>query len=134
MIDVTAAIIEKDSRILIAQRAAGKHLEHKWEFPGGKIEPGETPEVCLARELKEEFGITAEIKEFVAESVFSYGEKTIRLLGYRAKYVHGEFSLAVHEAIAWVRPDELMEFDLAPADIPIARALTTSLRKHPKTR
>jgi len=61
IIKVTVAILEKDGRIIIAQRKSSDHLSSKWEFPGGKIEPGETPEVCLARELKEEFDIDVAI-------------------------------------------------------------------------
>lgn len=70
MIDVTAAVIENNSLILSAKRAKGKHLESFWEFPGGKVEPGGTPEECLKRELREEFHIGTEIGEFVAESIF----------------------------------------------------------------
>ena len=73
-IDVTAAIIRKNGKVLIARRARGQHLEGLWEFPGGKIENGETPEACLKRELFEEFGIDVRIGRFIAESCFSYNQ------------------------------------------------------------
>ena len=119
MINVTAAIIEKEGKFLIAKRNKGKHLENKWEFPGGKIEPQETPKECLLRELEEEFGITAEITDFVAESIFDYGDRKIRLLGYRAKYISGEFRLNAHDEIRWVSADEFSKFDFAEADLPL---------------
>lgn len=123
-IDVTAAIIENEGRFLIAKRAKGKHLEGKWEFPGGKIEPSETPEVCLARELKEEFGITAKILDFLAESNFDYGDRNIKLLGYRAKYITGEFQLNAHDEIRWISLDEFDKYDFAEADLPLIEKLT----------
>lgn len=119
MIDVAAAIIEKDGRFLIARRKKGKHLGDKWEFPGGKIEMGETPEECLRRELEEEFGIAAEISGFVAESVFDYGDRKVRLVGYRAHYLSGEFRPNAHEEIVWIAPGEFGNFDFAEADVPL---------------
>lgn len=68
MKQVTAAVIEKDGRVLIAQRKTGDALAGKWEFPGGKLEPGETPEACLRRELREEFGVETEIGDFICSS------------------------------------------------------------------
>ena len=123
MIDVTCAIIEREGKVLIAKRKQGQHLAGKWEFPGGKLEAGETPEECLKRELKEEFGIETLVLEFLAESCFDYKEKSIRLLGYRVQYVSGQFILAAHEAIEWVEPSELSKFDIAEADIPIVQTL-----------
>jgi len=118
VINVTAAIIEKDGKFLIAQRKKGKHLELKWEFPGGKIEPGEAPEECLKRELAEEFGIETEVKSFIGESLFDYGTRTIRLLGYLVDYHSGDFKLQAHEAVAWISPHEFSQYDFAPADLP----------------
>ena len=84
MKDVTAAIIVKDGKVLIAKRKPTDKLPDKWEFPGGKIEPDETPRDCLAREMKEEFGITVSVGEFLGESVYHYEHGAIRLLAYRA--------------------------------------------------
>ncbi len=121
IIDVTAAIIEKDNKFLIAKRKKGKHLEGKWEFPGGKIEPQETPELCLQRELKEEFGITTNIGNFVGESIFDYGDRKIRLLGYKVEYLKGEFNLKDHDEIRWITVDEFHKYDIADADVPLLK-------------
>lgn len=119
IIDVTAAIVERDGKFLIARRAKGKHMGNKWEFPGGRIEDGESPEQCLQRELQEELGIAAIIKDFVAESVFDYGNKIVRLLGYKAEYISGDFKLTAHSEIKWVKIDEFNDFEFCAADIPL---------------
>lgn len=123
MIDVTAAIIEKDGKFLIAKRKKGKHMEGRWEFPGGKIESGESPEDCLRRELKKELGIIADILDFVAESVFNYGDKEVRLLGYMVKYISGEFKLNAHDEIRWVFPREFGSLDIVEADLPFVEKI-----------
>jgi len=123
-INVTAAIIEREGRFLIAKRKKGKHLENKWEFPGGKVELGESHEECLRRELKEEFGITAKINNFVAESIFDYGDRMIRLLGYHVEYISGDFKLNVHDEIKWILPDEFDKFDFAEADLPLVEKVS----------
>lgn len=122
-IDVTAAVIRKNGNVLIAQRANGEHLEGLWEFPGVKIEKGETPEQCLKRELFEEFGIDAGIGRFIAESRFSYRNKNIRLLAYNVEHLGGDFSLKVHSAVSWVALDQLANYSFAPADVPILEKL-----------
>ncbi len=122
MLRVTAAIIEKGDKILIARRKEGKLLGGYWEFPGGKIESGESPEACLQRELFEEFAIQSEIKEFIAESVYQYPMFTIQLLGYRVIHLHGDFKLTDHDRIEWVTLKEIDNFQLAPADLPILYA------------
>ena len=122
-IDVTAAVIRKNGNVLIARRAKGHHLAGLWEFPGGKIENGETPEACLKRELFEEFGIEVRIGRFIAESCFSYTQKNIRLLAYEVEYLGGGFSLNAHSAVSWVAVDQLANYSFAPADIPILEKL-----------
>lgn len=126
--EVTAAIIRKNGRILIARRAAGENMAGGWEFPGGKIEEGETPEECLKRELYEEFGISADIGRFFCESIYEYPKGTIRLLAYFVDIVRGELSLRVHDQIAWVSAGELRSYTLLPADIPIADKLAQELK------
>lgn len=122
-IDVAAAVFRQNDSVMVARRAKGQHLEYKWEFPGGKIEKNETPEECLHRELKEEFGITVEVGEYVGESVFSYPDKDVRLLAYQVKLLSGNFSLNVHDKIDWVKIKNLPCVDLAGADIPISSIL-----------
>jgi len=123
MIDVTAAIIEKEGRILIAQRNQGDKLALLWEFPGGKIEKGETPGECLKRELAEEFGIETDIKDFFGESIYQYEHGIIRLLAYWAQWKEGEMTPKVHAQVKWVLPEELKDYSFAPADIPLVKKL-----------
>lgn len=120
MKDVTAAIMFKDGHVLIARRAPGEKHEGGWEFPGGKVEAGETPEECLKRELYEEFGIDTEVKEFIISSLYEYAQGAIRLLAYQVDIRKGDFQLRVHDRYAWVRVDELLNYELLPADVPIA--------------
>lgn len=126
MINVAAAIIEKDGKFLIAKRKKGKHLEGKWEFPGGKIEANETPEKCLERELKEEFGILVKVGDFFAENQFNYGDREIRLHGYKVDYITGDFLLNDHEEIRWVTNNEFSQFDFAEADLSLVEKLKSS--------
>jgi len=121
MIEVTAAIIINKDKILIARRKVGKHLAGHWEFPGGKIEKGETPEECLKRELYEEFSINAKIDSYVGESIYDYSDKIIKLIGYTAQIISGEFKLIDHDKIEWVSLDEILKFMMAPADIPLIK-------------
>lgn len=128
MKQVTAAVIEKGGKILIAQRKAGDALAGKWEFPGGKLEPGETPEACLRRELMEEFGVDTKIGRFVCSSKFEYKHNHIELLVYRAEHLAGEFQLRDHASIEWVAPRELPKYDFASADIPVVNLLVLEAR------
>lgn len=123
MKEVTAAIITEKERILIGQRAVGDDLAGKWEFPGGKIEKGETPEECLIREIYEEFHINIEIICYYGESVYQYDRGEIKLLAYRAKWINGQMSPTVHSQIRWVYPHELVEYDFLPADLPFVHRL-----------
>jgi 8-oxo-dGTP diphosphatase len=117
---VVAALIEQDSKILLARRQEGQSNAGFWEFPGGKIEPGESPEESLRREIIEELGLEIQVGPFVAANQFQYKDFKIELLAYLAHSPVGEVTLAVHDRIAWVTPGELLEYRLTPADIPIA--------------
>lgn len=128
MKQVTAAVMEKDGKILLAQRRQGDALGGKWEFPGGKIEPGETPEQCLRRELKEEFGVETRIGDFVCSSKFEYKHLPVELLVYRAVHLFGEFRLNEHDRIEWVAPGDLAKYDLSSADIPVVDVLLRGLK------
>ena len=126
MKDVTAALMVKGDEIFIAKRKLGQHLESMWEFPGGKIEKGETGEECLMRELEEEFGIKSCVRSFFMESIYHYERGAIRLLAYFVDDLVGEFVPSVHEEVKWVEVGTLLDYDLAPADIPIAEALVAA--------
>jgi 8-oxo-dGTP diphosphatase len=120
---VTAAIIRRNNKILLARRLPGDKLAGKWEFPGGKIEEGETPEACLSRELFEEFGISSIVESFLTSSIYKYMHGGIELLAYNVQIRDDNLMLKAHSEIKWVKPEELLFFDLAPADIPIAEAI-----------
>ncbi len=122
-IEVTAAILFKDDKLLIAQRKSEDKLPNKWEFPGGKVENEETPEECLKREIKEEFGIDVSVGEFFGESVYHYDHISIRLLAYRTFWNNGELKIKAHQSIEWVTINQIGLFDFAPADIPFVEKL-----------
>lgn len=121
--EVTAAIFKKGTEVLLMRRAQGQNAAGGWEYPGGKIEPGETGEQCLKRELYEELGIEAEIGEFLAESSFATPTKTIHLYAYWVNQYQGEFQLTVHDRMEWVDIHSLLEHDQLPADYIISQKL-----------
>lgn len=120
MIKVVAAILKKEDKILIAKKREGKPLAGMWEFPGGKIEEGETPEESLIRELREEMDIKIKVKEYVGESIYDYGDgKVISLKGFTAEIVEGNIKLTDHDEYKWVTLEEIYNYKVAPADIPL---------------
>ena len=123
MQDVTAAVIYNNGKVLLTRRAPGEKHAGWWEFPGGKIEEGETPQKCLARELFEELGIETEVGRLAGESVFEYETGAIHLAAYEATILSGELTLRVHDEYQWVSVEKLKEFRLLPADRPIAAQL-----------
>ena len=123
MIAVVAALAERDGKLLIARRPEDRHMGGKWEFPGGKLEKGELPEEALRRELEEELGVDAEIGSIAAAIPYSYPEKDVLLLFYKARLL-GEPKPIDEAALAWARPEELLCFDLAPLDELMAKRLT----------
>ncbi len=102
MLTVTAAILIRNDRIFIGQRKAGKQMADLWEFPGGKLEHGETPQECLAREMKEEFGVEVAVGEFFGESVYEYEHGAIRLLAYVVDWKSGDLTPSDHQDCRWV--------------------------------
>lgn len=120
---VTAGIIEKDGKVLIARRRPGKHMGGKWEFPGGKIEPGETPQQSLARELQEELAVDADIGMFLCRASWEGDGISLELLVYRVERILGEPVLREHQEFRWVVPAELGRFDLADSDRKVVETL-----------
>lgn len=122
MITVVAALIEKDNKVLIARRSTGdKNVLGKWEFPGGKVKEGEKEELAIKREIKEEFDIRIKVINFITNVVYDYPEKTVDLRLYKCKYVSGEFKLNDHSEYIWIEKEKILEYDLAPADIELAK-------------
>ncbi|MCB7479698.1 (deoxy)nucleoside triphosphate pyrophosphohydrolase [Christiangramia sediminis] len=122
MIQVTCALIEDNDRILCAQRSAEMKLPLKWEFPGGKLENGETLEDCLKREIKEELGLEITILERLPSNTHKYSEnKIIKLIPFRCSLQTSEIDLKEHSKIEWAAIWQLENFDWAEADIPIVQ-------------
>ena len=127
IIRVTAAIIESDDKILIAQRKSEDDIfGGLWEFPGGKIENGETPEECMARELMEELEIKVEVGTLITSNKHRYPNGIFELLVYRVQHIYGNFILNDHDEIKWVTLDEIFTFEFPPADTPIINYLKHS--------
>ena len=122
-IAVTAGVIRRNGTILLTRRPPGGRQAGLWEFPGGKIEPGEEAEACLARELHEELGILVRVGQFLHATTHAYAHARIRLLFFEVEYDGSELTLHEHDASAWVAPADLLSYPLAPADIPFARWL-----------
>lgn len=117
MIQVVAAIIFNHNEVLIAKRNKEKRLGGFWEFPGGKIEKGETPEESLRREIKEELDIEIKIIDKFGENVYDYQDFEINLIAYKAEIASGRIVAKEHEAWQWVKIEELGVYEFAPADV-----------------
>jgi 8-oxo-dGTP diphosphatase len=116
-----AALVDVDGRVLICKRPAGKALAGLWEFPGGKVEAGETPEACLIRELDEELGIQV-TQACLAPFVFaSHGYDSFHLVMplYLCRRWEGSVVAREHEALAWVKPNQMGDYPMPPADGPL---------------
>ena len=126
---VAAAVIEQGGKVLLARRAEGR-MKGFWEFPGGKLRAGESVQACLAREIREELGLVVEVGSEVARNVHAYAWGAIELIALRAKALSGRLAPKDHDAVEWVDTARLLEYALAPADIPIAKAVTLSASRH----
>ncbi|HTO24134.1 MAG TPA: (deoxy)nucleoside triphosphate pyrophosphohydrolase [Spirochaetia bacterium] len=120
---VTAGILWRDGRVLLALRRPGKHMGGKWEFPGGKIEPGETPEESLARELEEELDVQARVGDFLCCVHYEGDGVSLELMVYRVDHFEGTPALKEHQEIRWVSPRELRSYELADSDRTVVERL-----------
>jgi len=120
---VTAAVIERDGKFLCARRRPGLVAGGLWEFPGGKLEDGESPERGLRRELEEEFGVGARIGEFLCAVPFSGPTASFKLVVYRAELLGDDFRLTDHDEVRWLGPDEMDETLFSKPDRPVVLML-----------
>lgn len=123
IINVVAAAIIKEDKIFCAQRPEGKSLAGYWEFPGGKLEIGESPEEALIREIKEEFDADIEIIDYVNEASYDYDFGTVIMKTFRAKLLSDKLELLEHQDSKWLTSEELNTLEWAPVDIPAVEIL-----------
>lgn len=115
---VVAGAIVKDKKVFAAQRGDHGETRFKWEFPGGKIEPHETPEDALAREFREELKIEVKVHELITSIVDEYPTQILHIDTYRCELISGTPTLTEHLAMAWSNKDELDKLDFSKADAP----------------
>ena len=123
MKEVSAAIIIEDGKVLLARRAKGEKLAGYWEFPGGKREDDETIDECLVREIREELSLDIEVVGEFDTSDYEYPGGQIRLIGLLAEIQNGVISKTVHDLVEWIDISSVLDYQLAPADIPLAERL-----------
>lgn len=123
-VPVVCAVIERDGLVLLAQRPPQKLLPLKWEFAGGKVEPGEDAAVAIVREIREELGCEIVVHRALPPFTYDYGRVVIEMLPFVCTLAPGTCEPHPHEhvAIAWVKPEELTTYDLAAADFPVIEA------------
>lgn len=121
-LDVVAAILERDGKILLAQRPAHTDQPGMWEFAGGKVEPGENQPQALRRELHEELGIEAVVGQYVASHQREVSGRIIHLHAWHVPDYQGELHAHEHQQLVWCLPEEALTYPLAPADIPLLQA------------
>ena len=131
---VTCAVILQSGKALLARRAPGEKHAGLWEFPGGKVDPGESDEACLAREIREEFGVNGTVGAHLCDSEYAYAELDlrIRLCAYLFIPESLNFERRVHDEIAFFSADEIPALNLSPADLPIAAAAIEKLKAQEK--
>ncbi|MDX9840830.1 MAG: (deoxy)nucleoside triphosphate pyrophosphohydrolase [Desulfobulbus sp.] len=121
-LQVSCAIIERDGLVLAARRSATMSLPLKWEFPGGKIDPGESPEACLVRELHEELRVRVQVKRQLPASTHHYHSVTVTLHPFVCTMPAGHADPQEHDTLAWCTPETLRTLDWAAADVPVLTA------------
>lgn len=122
-IEVTCALIMNGEKVLVTQRSEEMPHPLKWEFPGGKLHRGETPERCVKREIREELGIGIYVWELLPSVKHSYGRESIKLIPFVCQWVEGEIELAEHLSYQWVRLHELDQLDWLEADLEVVELL-----------
>jgi 8-oxo-dGTP diphosphatase len=125
-VHVVAAYIEQNDKVLLDRRKAGTHLAGTWEFPGGKVEAGESEEAALVRELREELGVETNIGAEIARVHHAYEDFDLILVLFEATVIHGEPSAVAVAEIGWFERRRLREVEMPPADRPLIDAIERS--------
>ena len=123
MKEVTAAVLRRGQKVLLTRRAAGETQAGCWEFPGGKVDEGETPQESLVRELMEELNLECSVGDKLAESEYRYEHGSFVIMAYEAEIISGSMKLSVHDRAEWVAVEKLTGYHLSPADILIAETV-----------
>ncbi len=123
MKEVTAAIIKKQDKFLICQRSKDDELPMLWEFPGGKLEEGETLEQCIMREIMEELSIEIKVIDIYDKTIYQFNENNIYFTFFNVQIVSGNIILNVHNDAKWVSAEEIQNYQFMPPDIEIAQRL-----------
>ena len=123
ILDVVCALIMKDGKCLIARRNKDDHLKGKWEFPGGRREGLEDEKKTLERAFTEVLGIKTKINDYITHSICEYPGHIVDLKLYECDYISGEFKLNIHSEYKWVNIEELLDYDLADADVILSKYL-----------
>ena len=126
-IRVVAALIRENGKVLLTQRKPGRHLGLSWEFPGGKVEAGETDEQALLRELQEELGVDASVHTRCFETRHTYGNREMHLIVYRCRILGGVPQALDVNAGEWVEESKVGEREFLPADLPLVHGLVNGL-------
>jgi 8-oxo-dGTP diphosphatase len=125
---VAGALFDREGRVLIAERPAGKHMAGKWEFPGGKVAMGEGEEAALGRELQEELGVTVRAARPLMRLRHEYEDRVVELSLWLVEEFSGEAQGLEGQALKWVRPSGLLDEDILQADLPFVLALQKDMK------
>ncbi|MCK4880261.1 MAG: (deoxy)nucleoside triphosphate pyrophosphohydrolase [Bacteroidales bacterium] len=123
MIEVTCAIILDGERVLVTQRSDEMPHPLKWEFPGGKLKPGETPEGCIIREIREELGVEISVRQLLPSVKHTYSNNIVKLIPFVCIVKHGDISLLEHRSYRWVQRSDLDQLDWLEADVEVVELL-----------
>ena len=122
VIKVVAALIKKDNKYLLARRSTGDiDVLGKWKFPGGKVNPNEDEKHAIEREIKEEFELDIKATNYITNNICEYSTKIVDLRLYECEYLSGDFKLHDHFEYKFVEKDNILDYELCPADIPLAK-------------
>ena len=127
---VTAALIKDNQKILIAQRGRTKLFGWKWEFPGGKVRTGESPESCLRREIREELNLEIQVDEHFCTVHHKYPDFHVELMAFWCSIIGGSLRLEEHEQVKWVTVAELKQYNFVEADLDLITALGDHQNNH----